>query len=103
MLPRFLAALNQHLVERPRLLPFLVECDDAFYGVAAALELALCHPLVDVLHHFLRQPQLNLTHQTTVNSTVYTTLKPFPEPSGAFCGCCFVFQGSRAAWALSLF
>jgi hypothetical protein len=49
MLPRFFAALQQELVEFAGFLTFLIEADDAFYGVAAAFELAFRYPTVNLL------------------------------------------------------
>ena len=53
MLPRFLAALQQELVELAGFLAFLVEADYAFYGVAAAFEPAFRYPTVNLLKRLL--------------------------------------------------
>ena len=62
MLPRFLAALDQHLVELAGFLAFLVEADYAFYGVAAAFEPSFRYPPVNLFQHLLGQSKLNLGH-----------------------------------------
>jgi hypothetical protein len=53
MLTRFLAALQQELVELAGFLAFLVEADYAFYGVAAALEPAFSYPTVDFFQRLI--------------------------------------------------
>lgn len=77
--PCLFAALQKHLVEFACFFSFLVEAYYGFYGVASAFESTFRYPAVDFLKRFLRQPELNLSQQTTVNNTVYNTLKHYSE------------------------
>src|SRR3972149_10034538 len=77
MLLSLLASTNQHFEELSGFLPLLVETYDCSDGVTSALDPLLHNPLVNLFHNSLGQPDLNLSHETTtVNNTVYKTLKP---------------------------
>jgi hypothetical protein len=77
MFPCFFAAFQQHPQKFARSFSFLVEAYDCFHGVASTLEPALGYPSVYLVERFLRQPELDLGQEITVNNIVYKSLKRF--------------------------
>ena len=82
MFSRFFATFHQHLQKLACFFSFLVGAYDGLYGIASVLEFALRYPSVYLVKRLPRQPELDLSQEITVNSTVYTRLKPSSESLG---------------------